>query len=161
MSLFSCFFGRVSQGSLFMNMWTRQGKQEQTKKGSSLNFDEVLENVWLTVYPAWKKLGRRIAEGDITFKEFQDHFEYLSMDNLKEQLSCLQVSVDKKDWISERVRQVQEHRELEQCVSGANIIMAVVREYDLKGNFEPISMIVKMVIIYFLILLAAKVLQLT
>ncbi|XP_056014152.1 E3 ubiquitin-protein ligase rnf213-alpha-like isoform X2 [Ostrea edulis] len=134
---------RVSQGSLFLNMWTKQGRLEETKKGSPLTVDEVMENVWQSVHPAWIRLSKRIAKGDITFKEFQDHFRYVSIDNLEEQLEYL--AVGKRDWIQERLRQVHQHRELEQCVNGANVILRVVREYDLKGNFEPIEMIVKMV----------------
>lgn len=130
-------------------MWTKQGRLEETKKGSPLTVDEVMENVWQSVHPAWIRLSKRIAKGDITFKEFQDHFRYVSIDNLEEQLEYL--AVGKRDWIQERLRQVHQHRELEQCVNGANVILRVVREYDLKGNFEPIEMIVKMVIIMILV----------
>ncbi|XP_062591685.1 E3 ubiquitin-protein ligase rnf213-alpha-like, partial [Saccostrea cucullata] len=134
---------RLSHGSLFLNMWIKQGQREETKKGSPLTVDEVMENVWQVVYPAWLKLSKRIATGDITFREFQDHFRNVSIDNLEQQLSHL--AEGRKGWIKERLQQVRQHRELEQCVTGANVILTVVREYDLKGNFEPIKMIVKMV----------------
>lgn len=138
-------FCRLSQGSLFLNMWTKQGTQEVKTKGRPLTVDEVMENVWHVTYPTWMKLSKRIAEGNITFKEFQEHFKNVATDNLKQQLSYLPGG--KRDWVTERLQQVKEHRELQQCVTGASIILEVVKEYDLKGNFEPIRMIVKMVII--------------
>eukprot|EP00105_Crassostrea_gigas_P007930 XP_011422347.1 PREDICTED: E3 ubiquitin-protein ligase rnf213-alpha isoform X2 [Crassostrea gigas] len=134
---------RLSQGSLFLNMWTKQGTQEVKSKGSLLTVDEVMENVWHVTYPTWMKLSKRIAEGNITFKEFQEHFKNVATDNLKQQLCYLPGG--KRDWVTERLQQVKEHRELQQCVTGASIILEVVKEYDLKGNFEPIRMIVKMV----------------
>lgn len=140
-------FCRLSQGSLFLNMWTKQGTQEVKSKGSPLTVDEVMENVWQVTYPTWTMLSKRIAEGNITFKEFQEHFKNVATDNLKQQLSYLPGG--KRDWVTERLHQVKEHRELQQCVTGASIILKVVKEYDLKGNFEPIRMIVKMVIIFF------------
>lgn len=138
-------FCRLSQGSLFLNMWTKQGTQEVKTKGRPLTVDEVMENVWHVTYPTWMKLSKRIAEGNITFKEFQEHFKNVATDNLKQQLSYLPGG--KRDWVTERLQQVKEHRELQQCVTGASIILEVVKEYDLKGNFEPIKMIMKMVII--------------
>lgn len=137
-------FCRLSQGSLFLNMWTKQGTQEVKSKGSPLTVDEVMENVWHVTYPTWMKLSKRIAEGNITFKEFQEHFKNVATDNLKQQLSYLPGG--KRDWVTERLHQIKEHRELQQCVTGASIILEVVKEYDLKGNFEPIRMIVEMVI---------------
>lgn len=138
-------FCRLSQGSLFLNMWTKQGTQEVKSKGSPLTVDEVMENVWQVTYPTWTTLSKRIAEGNITFKEFQEHFKNVATDNLKQQLSYLPGG--KRDWVTERLHQVKEHRELQQCVTGASIILKVVKEYDLKGNFEPIRMILKVVII--------------
>lgn len=140
-------FCRLSQGSLFLNMWTKQGTQEVKSKGSPLTVDEVMENVWQVTYPTWTTLSKRIAEGNITFKEFQEHFKNVATDNLKQQLSYLPGG--KRDWVTERLHQVKEHRELQQCVTGASIILKVVKEYDLKGNFEPIRMILKVVIILF------------
>lgn len=138
-------FCRLSQGSLFLNMWTKQGTQEVKSKGSPLTVDEVMENVWQVTYQTWTTLSKRIAEGNITFKEFQEHFKNVATDNLKQQLSYLPGG--KRDWVTERLHQVKEHRELQQCVTGASIILEVVKEYDLKGNFEPIRMILKVVII--------------
>lgn len=130
-------------------MWTKQGTQEVKTKGRPLTVDEVMENVWHVTYPTWMKLSKRIAEGNITFKEFQEHFKNLATDNLKQQLSYLPGG--KRDWVTERLQQVKEHRELQQCVTGASIILEVIKEYDLKGNFEPIRMIVKMVIILYIL----------
>lgn len=137
-----CF--RLSEGLLFLNMWIKQGQLEEAKKQGPLTFDEVMENVWQNLHQNWTNLGRKIALGDITFKEFQQHFKNIPNDNLEEQLKHLSMT-SKKDWIKERLRQFNQYRVLEQCVYGANVILKVVQEYKLEGDFQPIRMIEKMV----------------
>ncbi|XP_061169274.1 E3 ubiquitin-protein ligase rnf213-alpha-like [Saccostrea echinata] len=137
---------RMSEGVLFFNMWIKQGQREEAKKKSPLTIEEVVENVWQNVKHTWLGLGRKIASGDITFREFQQYFGNIPADNLEEQLSYLPIGkTNDKDWIKERIRQFQQHRILEQCVYGANVILKVVKEYELKGDFEPVKMIDKMV----------------
>lgn len=137
-----CF--RLSGGLLFLNLWIRQGQKEVAKKQGPLTINEVMENVWQKVYKHWTSLVREIASGDITFKEFQQHFKNIPNDNLEEQLKNLSITSN-KDWIKERLRQFNQYRVLEQCVYGANVILKVVQEYKLEGDFQPIKMIEKMV----------------
>lgn len=125
-------------------MWIKQGQSEEAKKQGPLTLDEVMENVWQNVHQNWTNLGRKIAVGDITFEEFQQHFKNIPNDNLEEQLKNLSITSN-KDWIKERLRQFNQYRVLEQCVYGANVILKVVQEYKLEGDFQPIKMIEKMV----------------
>lgn len=129
---------------LFLNIWIKQGQKEGAKKNGPLTVNEVIENVWQNAHQSWVSLGRKITSGDITFKEFQQHFKNIPNDNLEEQLKHLSMT-SKKDWIKERLRQFNQYRVLEQCVYGANVILKVVQEYKLEGDFQPIRMIEKMV----------------
>lgn len=129
---------------LFLNIWIKQGQKEVAKKNGPLTVNEVIENVWQNAHQSWVSLGRKITSGDITFKEFQQHFKYIPNDNLEQQLRDISVS-NNKDWIKERLRQFNQYIILDQSVYGANVILKFAQEYELKGDFEPIKMIVKMV----------------
>lgn len=137
-----CF--RLSKGLLFLNMWIKQGQSEVAKKQGPLTINEVMENVWQKVHKHWTNLVEEIIFGDITFKEFQQHFKNIPDDNLEEQLLHLSMT-SSNGWIKLRLRQFNQYRILEQCVYGANVILKVVQEYKLEGNFQPIKMIEKMV----------------
>lgn len=130
---------------LFLNMWIKQGQNEEAKKQGPLTLDEVMENVWQIVYTSWTSLKIKIAFGDITFKEFQEHVKNIPNDNLEEQLMHLSIP-NNKDVFKERLRQFNQYRTLEQYVYGANVILKFVQEYKLEGDFQPIKMVVKMVI---------------
>lgn len=130
---------------LFLNMWIKQGQSEEAKKQRPLTLDEVMENVWQRVYQNWTSLRTQIALGDITFNEFQQHVKNIPNGNLEEQLMHLSMT-NNKDWIKGRLKQFNQYRILEQCVHGANVILKLVQEYNLEGDFQPIKMIVKMVI---------------
>lgn len=126
-------------------MWIKQGQSEEAKKEGPLTLDEVMENVWQIVYKNWTSLRTKIALGDISFQEFQQHVKHIPNDNLEEQLMHLSIT-NSKDWIKERLRQFNQYRILEQYVYGANVILKFVQEYKLEGDFQPIKMVVKMVI---------------
>lgn len=140
--MFKCF--RLSEGLLFLNLWIKQGQKEVAMKQGPLTINEVIENVWQKVYKHWTSLVREIAFGDITFKEFQQHFKNIPNDKLEEQLLHLSMT-SSNHWIKERLRQFNQYKILEQCVYGANVILKVVQEYKLEGDFQPIKMIEKMV----------------
>lgn len=129
---------------LFLNIWIKQGQKEEAKKNGPLTVNEVFENVWQNAHQSWVSLGRKITSGDITFKEFQQHFKNIPNDNLEQQLMYISMP-NNKDWIKERLKQFNQYRILEQCVYGANVILKVAQEYELKGDFQPIKMIEKMV----------------
>lgn len=129
---------------LFLNIWIKQGQKEVAKKNGPLTVNEVIRNVWQNAHQSWVSLGRQITSGDITFKEFQQHFKYIPNDNLEQQLRYISMS-NNKDWIKERLRQFNQYIILEQSVYGANVILKFAQEYELTGDFEPIKMIVKMV----------------
>ena len=126
-----------------MNIWIKHGQKEEAAKKGPLTLSEVMKTVWRNAQHGWTELKGKIISGNVTFKEFQQCFQNMHDDILKQQLRFL--SEDSKDWIQERMKQYQQYKVLEQSVYGANVILKVAREYELKGDFQPIRMIEKMV----------------
>lgn len=123
----------------------KQGQKEEAKKQEPLTLVEVIENVWQNSYKKWKSLEEKLVSGEISFKEFWNYFQSISHDDLEQQLEFLSTNTN-KDWIKERLRQFYQYRSLKQCVNGAKTILKAVDAYNLQGDFQPIRMIVEMVL---------------
>lgn len=129
---------------VFLNMWIKEGTKEMSMKKEPLTVDEVIKNVWQNCHHSWVSLGRKLVSGDITFKEFQEHFEKIPNDNLHQQLMYLSMT-NKNDWVHVRIRQYQCFRTLDQYVHIAKLILDITICYDLRGDFQPIKIIEEMV----------------
>jgi hypothetical protein len=62
-------------------------------------------------------------------------------------------SDNKIHWIQERIDQMNKYRNLQNCLDGASVIMDVVEEFELEGNFKAIEQILKLVRFYIIQLL--------
>lgn len=136
-----------------MKLWAKKGNSCVNERGKEpLTVEEVLEKVWEPVSRSLHGIKKRICDGTMLFTEFERLFGELHQDNLVKELEHLSEEND-RDWIDERMRQVQEHRSVQQCVEGATVIQNVVKAYELEGNFEQMNMIIDMVCIALLIII--------
>lgn len=138
-----CF--RLSNSVVFRRIWKKQGQKEETKKGEHLTLVEVIESVWKNTQKKWKNLEEKLVSGEISFKEFWNYFQSISHDDLEQQLQYFSTNTD-KGWIKERLRQFDQYRNLKQCANGAQTILKAVDAYHFQGDFQPIRMIVEMVL---------------
>lgn len=128
-----------------MTIWTETGNScVNRKKNEPLTVDEVLKKVWEPVSQRLQRIKKTIYNGSMTFTEFEQLFGKLHQDNLVQELEHLSAEND-KDWIDERIRQIQEHRSILQCVEGATVIQNVIKTYGLEGDFEQVDLIFEMV----------------
>lgn len=136
---------------LFVKLWGKRGNSCFNEKGKlRLSVEEVIEKVWEPVYENLQAIKKRICDGTMFFTEFKRLYGELNLENLKKELEHFS-SESAKGWIDDRIRQIQEHRSVQQCVDGALVIKKLVDAYVLEGNFEQIDLIIDMVCIYFLI----------
>ena len=137
--ILNCFnvniYFRLSESALFLNMWVKFGQEEVEQKKRPLSMTEVINNVWKNARESWNVWRSKIVSGDITFKEFHKCFK--NNVTIEQELELL--SEDNNDWIRKRMDQYQHYLILEQSVYGANVILKVAKEYELKGNFQPIK----------------------
>ena len=113
-------------------------------KEDLLTPEEVMDDVFEAAEASWLELGEKVKSGDILFKEFNRHFKRMDRNVVERELSMLSPTQD-TTWIPERLEQFEQFQILEQCVTGAKIIMEVVEGYQLKGDFGRIAMIENLV----------------
>lgn len=106
---------------------------------------EVIESVWKNTQKKWKNLEEKLVSGEISFKEFLNYFQSISHNVLEQELEYFSTNTN-KGWIKERLRQFDQYRNLKQCANGAQTILKAVDAYNFKGDFQPIRMIVEMVL---------------
>lgn len=138
-----CF--RLSEGTVFITMWRKEGLGRKENLGRPLTINEIFESVWTKVFGSWKKLQDKLESGEITFKEFETHFSKMDIDSIKKELMFFCKS-SQISWIKERYSQIEQYKLLRQCLTGARVILDFVNEFELKGNFSAIERIVEMVI---------------
>lgn len=134
--------GHCLQSQAFTNMWDRIGQRAARQKAGPLTVDETMEQVWTKASTWWTDLHRDLGDGSMTFQVFNKVFERMDIETLESEFSLME-----KDgpWMQERLKQICLFRDLEKCVEGAEIILDVVKTYELKGDFGPINLITSVV----------------
>lgn len=133
-----------SQGVLFTKLWDKQGREMAKQKGEPLEVEEILEQVWRPTHQFYKDLCGRLKSGDMKFSEFEKYFKTTDLGTLRNELNRLSVPED-RTWVDVRLSQLEKYRNLRRCLFGAEIIMEVVKEFQLEGNFNQIIEILKLV----------------
>ncbi|XP_076113430.1 E3 ubiquitin-protein ligase RNF213-like [Mytilus galloprovincialis] len=119
------------QGSLFMKIWKKKGKEMKKNLGRKLSINEVFNYVWHQTLLDWKILCKKFVSGDLTFTEFNKWFKTRDPDELRKELMFLD-SHRNTQWIDERLYQIKNFEILENCIYGAKVIIEVINEFDLK-----------------------------
>ena len=136
---------QCSQGILFTTLWDKKGNEVAKQKQKELDMDEILEEVWAPTYQFWNDLCKRLKSGDLKFSEFEKYFSRTAnMETLRVELERLSGDGDKQ-WVDVRLDQLRKYRSLRNCLFGAEVIMDVVKEYELKGNFTQIGNVLSLV----------------
>lgn len=137
-----------SKGIFFLTMWDKYGKQVVQKMNRLLEVAEIIEQVWIPAKQEFRNLVKTLKSGDIMFREFDIICGKFAVDNLRKELKLIEGGKDEK-WIGQRIDQMEKYKNLQNYGKGAEIIIEVVREFQLKGNFKPIRDIYEMVRSFF------------
>ncbi|XP_062574164.1 E3 ubiquitin-protein ligase rnf213-alpha-like [Saccostrea cucullata] len=132
---------RISDSFVFLDLWKTQCSSNKEKIVPTIQ--HLLKSVWRTVFPTWNDLFQRLKSGSITFEEFDKYFSNYDTEVIKKEMT-LYSDGENNQWISERMQQIHQHRQLNTCLKGAKVILEFVQIFDLKGDFSPIEKIVKM-----------------
>uniref|UniRef100_A0A674JMV9 RING-type E3 ubiquitin transferase n=1 Tax=Terrapene triunguis TaxID=2587831 RepID=A0A674JMV9_9SAUR len=78
------------------------------------------------------------AEVDTIFKDFTSHYEQISTDL---QIMCKLDPVDNREWIGQRLQQIQQYHELHLAFDSAKVIAKVKEGLNLSGDFRILQML--------------------
>ncbi|VDH96739.1 Hypothetical predicted protein [Mytilus galloprovincialis] len=132
-----------SNGKLFQRVWDNTAEDVRKSLNRALRIDDIMEHVWKPAYKEWKALHQRLKTGEIFFREFDRLCGHIDLEILPKEFLILEDG-KKSDWIKERVEQITSYKNLQNCLDGASIIKRVVKEFELKGDFQPVKQIWKM-----------------
>lgn len=146
---------RCTKGKIFIIIWDKFAVEFHKTIQRPLQIDELIEHVWKPTFKEWEQLHSRLKSGQILFSEFERICGRFDQNTLKREFLLLEgVESDKKiHWIQERIDQMSKYRNLQNCLNGASVIMKVVEEFELEGDFKAIEQILKLVRFYIIQLL--------
>ena len=133
---------RISESQLFGKLWERQGKAVCQKH--ELSLEDIVTNVWRPVKQRYDDLCTRIQNGSVTLQEV-DCFLKAYIGRYPDLEHEFQLMCTDDKWIKQRVHQVQQYHELDQCCRGARLIKEAKDVFQLTGDFTVLEVILNAV----------------
>lgn len=120
------------------------------KRTEFITIEEVNKSIVNNVFEAWEKLCLDLKSGDITFQEFGNHFGEMKKKVVNKELNLIAdtSSDDQKQWIKQRLFQFDQYKLLRERVEGAKVITDFAEQFDLKGKFDEVQKMMKLVCIH-------------
>ncbi|XP_062600315.1 E3 ubiquitin-protein ligase rnf213-alpha-like [Saccostrea cucullata] len=135
-------FQRLSENTVFLQILTDEESKEIKDEFSNKTCELIIKNVWQNAESKWKRLCNEMKSGNIKFKTFEKYFKGM---NTEEVRTVLKMMSDKDvGWIDQRINQYRDLKLMTQCSKAAILILKIVQEYDLKGDFSPIRSLTEM-----------------
>lgn len=124
--------------------------EKNHKRTEFITIEEVNTSIVNNVFEAWEKLCFDLKSGDITFQEFGNHFGEMKKKVVNKELNLIAdtSSDDQKQWIKQRLFQFDQYKLLRERVKGAKVITDFAKQFDLKGNFDEVQKMMKLVCIH-------------
>lgn len=124
--------------------------EKNHKRTEFITIEEVNTSIVNNVFEAWEKLCFDLKSGDITFQEFGNHFREMKKKVVNKELNLIAdtSSDDQKQWIKQRLFQFDQYKLLRERVKGAKVITDFAKQFDLKGNFDEVQKMMKLVCIH-------------
>ena len=142
----------IIDSQLFDKLWTRQGKmvshrRRQAEENDQLSLDDIATEVWLPVKKHYDDLCTRIQIGSIKLQEVDKFLDaYIgNYSDLTREFHLMFGPASNKEWIKQRVHQVQQYHELDQCCHGAKLIKEAKDVFQLTGDFTVLEVILRAV----------------
>ena len=138
---------RISESQLFDKLWTQRGKtvcQKQEPGAEPLSLEDVVTDVWRPVKQRYDDLCARIQNGSVTLQEV-DLFLKAYIGRYPDLEHEFQLMCTDDKWIKQRVHQVQQYHELDQCFHGARLIKEAKDVFQLTGDFTLLEVILSAV----------------
>ncbi|CAC5418097.1 RNF213 [Mytilus coruscus] len=132
-----------STSVLFLNFWDAIGKEYYQKDGQPLSINHVLTSVWNDTKEKMQRLKDSLSSGDICFGEFEDICErFTNKEKLRHELKSLEDGPTL--WVDTRINQIQMYKEARSCIGVALVILEIVTEFSIVGDFTAIRGILEL-----------------
>uniref|UniRef100_A0A8C0H5B1 RING-type E3 ubiquitin transferase n=1 Tax=Chelonoidis abingdonii TaxID=106734 RepID=A0A8C0H5B1_CHEAB len=133
---------------IFQLCWEREAQMMvEEDEGSEEQVIPILEldDLFSSCYHEYRRLYNDLKSGKLTFaevdtifKDFTSHYEQISADL---QIMCKLDPVDNREWIGQRLQQIQQYHELHLAFDSAKVIAKVKEGLNLSGDFRILQML--------------------
>ncbi|XP_047614339.1 E3 ubiquitin-protein ligase RNF213 isoform X4 [Phacochoerus africanus] len=133
----------LKESHTFRMFWAQVAKElseAEAMEGQLLQPEEAYEDLYRPCFERFSKLYQDLKSGEVTFGEVEDVFKdfvnkYSDLTKELRTMCSLHLG-DPKDWVRERVRQIEEYHDLHHAVQAAGVIAAVKEDLGLTGDFN-------------------------
>lgn len=143
----------LKDSHVFQVFWTEAAQElsepEEELERKLFHPEEMYQCLYGPCFKRFTKLYQDLKSGEVTFGEIDDIFKNFVnkySDLTKDlQTMCALYPSDQKDWIKERVRQIEEYHHLHQAVDSAKVILKVKENLALTGDFGVLHILLSFV----------------
>lgn len=140
--------------NLILKSWRDRANALASDSQCQMGLKEVLSEIWQPSLKEFSELGLRIGHGLVTFEEV-DKAVHGCEDNgdgarLKKEMNLMAFKLKnypglERNWLEERLRQIQEYRQLHHAAESASAILKIKARLSLKGDFSHIDSLTQLV----------------
>uniref|UniRef100_A0A8C9CZX4 E3 ubiquitin-protein ligase RNF213 n=1 Tax=Phocoena sinus TaxID=42100 RepID=A0A8C9CZX4_PHOSS len=145
----------LKDSHVFQVFWTEAAQElsepEEELERKLFHPEEMYQCLYGPCFKRFTKLYQDLKSGEVTFGEIDDIFKNFVnkySDLTKDlQTMCALDPSDQKDWIKERVRQIEEYHHLHQAVNSAKVILKVKENLALTGDFGVLHILLSFTVL--------------
>ncbi|KAM6164698.1 E3 ubiquitin-protein ligase RNF213 [Rhynchocyon petersi] len=124
------------------------GESDEESEEQTVLLEDAYDVLYHPCYERFSRLYEDLKSGEITFEEvdvvFKDFVNKYKDLTLDLQVMCTVDRGDRKHWVQERVRQIQEYHHLHLAARAAKVIMSVKENLGLTGDFTVLHTLLNM-----------------
>lgn len=155
---------KLHHSNLILSFWAKRAacfasESQPCSTPVPVTLKKIYENIWKPLQTKFCQIAVSIASGNITLKELDqvlmecgdqgdEKIMRRELSVMSETLSELEMYKPEKNWMDQRLRQIQEYRQLGEAAAAASAILRIAEKMKLSGNFTEIATLTQLVIIY-------------
>ncbi|XP_053366887.1 E3 ubiquitin-protein ligase rnf213-beta isoform X1 [Clarias gariepinus] len=135
--------------NLILKSWMDRANALASKitESETLGLEDVLSVIWQPSLREFYQLGIRIGNGFVTFEELDKAVKGCEDEGngvrLRKEMKLMASKLDKypglmENWLEQRLKQIQEYRQLHHAAESSNAILKIRDKLNLKGDFSHI-----------------------
>lgn len=142
--------------NLILKSWMDRANALASKitESETLGLEDVLSEIWQPSLREFYQLGIRIGNGFVTFEELDKAVKGCEDEGdgvrLRKEMKLMASKLDKytdleENWLEQRLKQIQEYRQLHHAAESSNAILKIRDKLNLKGDFSHIHSLTQLV----------------
>lgn len=155
---------KLHHSNLILSLWARMAacfasESQPCSTPVPVTLKKIYENIWKPLQTKFCQIAVSIASRNITLQELDrvlmecgnqgdEKIMRQELILMSETLSESEMYKPERNWMDQRLRQIQEYRQLDEAAAAASAILRLAEKMELSGSFTEIATLIQLVIIY-------------